>query len=305
MNLSVCPCCGFKFEGDLERDPCASCGARAVGPPLSKPVGELPFYGRSVFVAVMGGLVLLTFLVSTAIALFETKPLFFRFWSIMGAAETAAWRLKWIAIPASLIALWLGHIICKSIRRNPKRFAGIRMAHGGLLSSALVVVMMLTFIGITIPARLRQRDEAGYAASYARAYAINLGFLEYRERFGTLPATPDDLNEALASKAIPDPDGSIAEAVKDMYGSSYSPSGDLAALPKKKTRTLRGTALRNASLRSTDDGPTGGISFTRYELRLPGPDKKLGTDDDLIMRDGLIIKAVEPEEQNPDASNKP
>ncbi|PYS50352.1 MAG: hypothetical protein DMF68_07575 [Acidobacteria bacterium] len=200
----------------------------------------------------------------------------------------------------------LSHLICKSIRSNPKRFAGIRMAHGGLASSALVAVLMLTFIGITIPARLHQRSEADYAAAYAHGYAINLGFLEYRERFGTLPATPDDLKEALASKAIQDPDGAIAEALKDMDGSSYSPSGDLAALPKKKTRTLRGTALRNASLRSTDDEPAGGIAFTRYELRLPGPDKKLGTDDDLIMRDGLIIKAVEPEEeQTPDATNKP
>jgi len=303
--VAICPCCGFKFEGDLARDGCSSCGARAVGPPLSKPVSELPFYGRSVFVAVMGGLTLVTFFVSAAIALFENKPVSLRFWSLMGAAETAAWRLKWIAIPASLIALWLSHIICKSIRREPRRFAGIRMAHGGLLSSALMTVMLITFICITIPARLRQRADAGYAAAYAHAYAINLGFLEYRERFGTIPATPDDLKEALASKAIADPDGSIAEAVKDVDASAYTPGADLAALPKKKTRTLRGTALRNASMRSTDDEPAGGIAFTRYELRLPGPDKKLGTDDDLIMRDGLIIKAAEPEEQTPDATNKP
>jgi hypothetical protein len=224
----------------------------------------------------------------------------------MGAAETAAWRLKWIAIPASLVALWLSHMICKSIRSNPKRFAGIRMANGGLVSSALVAVMIITFIGINIPARLRQRIEADSAATYSHLHAINLGFLEYRERFGTFPATPDDLKEALASKAIPDPDSLIAEAVKEMDGSSYSPGGELAALPKKKSRSLRGTALRNASLRSMDDEPSGGISFTRYELRLPGPDKKLGTDDDLIMRDGLITKAVEPEEeQTPDAANKP
>ncbi|MDQ3821276.1 MAG: hypothetical protein M3362_26850 [Acidobacteriota bacterium] len=303
--MTVCPCCGFKFEGDLARDGCRRCGARAVGPPLSRPVSELPLYGRSVFVAAIGVLMLLTFLLSTAVALFEAKPVSFRFWPLMGAAETAAWRLKWVAIPASLAALWLSHTVCKSISRSPGRFAGIRVAHGGLLSSALAAVMMITFIGITIPARLRQRDEAAYAAAYAKANAINLGFLEYRQRFGTLPATPDDLKEALASRAIMDPDGSIAEAVKEMDGGSYNPSGDLAALPKKKARGLRGTALRNASLRSSDDGPAGGISFTRYELRLPGPDKKLGTDDDLIMRDGLITKAVEPEEQANEVTNKP
>ncbi|HYJ46304.1 MAG TPA: hypothetical protein VEV81_06785, partial [Pyrinomonadaceae bacterium] len=68
MNLTVCPCCGFKFEGDLH-DGCASCGARAVGPPLSKPISELPFYGRSLFVGAVGGLLLITFLVSTILAL--------------------------------------------------------------------------------------------------------------------------------------------------------------------------------------------------------------------------------------------
>ncbi|HKC64303.1 MAG TPA: hypothetical protein VKB86_11730, partial [Pyrinomonadaceae bacterium] len=184
-------------------------------------------------------------------------------------------------------------------------FAGIRMAHGGLLSSVFVAVMMITFIGITIPARLRQYQQDAYAADYAQGYTIQRAFLEYRERFGTLPATIDDLNEALASKALPDPDGSITAALKGIDASAYTPGADIAALPKKKTRSLHGTALRNASLRSTDDEPSGGISFTRYELRLPGPDKKLGTDDDLVMRDGLIIKAVEPEEQTTDATNKP
>ncbi len=106
--MTVCPCCGFKFEGDLQRDGCASCGARAVGPALSRPVRELPSYGRSLFVGVTGGVMLATFLVSTLSALFERGSASFGFWSIMGAAETAAWRLKWVAIPATIFALWTG-----------------------------------------------------------------------------------------------------------------------------------------------------------------------------------------------------
>jgi hypothetical protein len=50
-------------------------------------------------------------------------------------------------------------------------------------------------------------------------------------------------------------------------------------------------------LRSTDDVPGGGLSFTRYELRLPGPDNKIGTEDDWAMRDGLITKPVEADKQ--------
>lgn len=290
MKLTVCPCCGFKFEGDLH-DGCVSCGARAVGPPLSKPVNELPTYGRSLLASMMGGLLLLTFLTSTVIALVERTPISLRFWSLMGAAETAAWRLKWFALPASLIALWASHLICKSIRRNPKRFLAARLAHGGLALSALVALMMLTFIGITVPARLKQRELASEASIYAQGYTIQLALLEYRSRFGSLPTTPDDL------RVLPDPDGSIAAALSNIDASAYSPGADLAALPKKKSRSLRGSALRNASLRSTDDESEGGLSFTKYELRLPGPDRKLGTDDDWTMRDGLIIKPIETEEQ--------
>ena len=56
-----------------------------------------------------------------------------------------------------------------------------------------------------------------------------------------------------------------------------------------------------------DDEPDGNLSFTKYELRLPGPDKKLGTEDDWTMRDGLIVKPVDTEEQAQpaEATNKP
>ncbi|HEX8888077.1 MAG TPA: hypothetical protein VF779_02815 [Pyrinomonadaceae bacterium] len=298
--MTVCPCCGFKFEGDLH-DGCASCGARAVGPPLSKPVSELPTYGRSLFAGVMGGLLLLTFLISTIVALAERTPVSFRFWSLMGAAETAAWRLKWFALPASLIAFWASHLICKSIRRNPNRFLAARLAHGGLASAALVALMMVTFIGITIPARIKQRELASDASIYAQGYTIQRALLQYRSRFGSLPTTPDDL------RVLPDPDGSIAAALSNIDPSAYSPGADLAALPKKKSRSLRGSALRNASLRSMDDESDGGLSFTKYELRLPGPDRKLGTEDDWTMRDGVIVKPIETEEsaRPVEAQNKP
>jgi hypothetical protein len=298
--LTVCPCCGFKFEGDLN-DGCESCGARAVGPPLSKPVNELPTFGRSLFVGVMGGLLLLTFFISTIAALTERSPVSLRFWSLMGAAETAAWRLKWIALPASFIALWAGYLICKSIRRNPHRFLAARLAHGGLASTALVAVMMVTFIIITIPARVRQNQLASDASIYAQGYTIQRALLEYRSRFGSFPTTTDDL------RALPDKDGSIAAALSNIDPSAYSPGADLAALPKKKQRNLRGSMLRNASVRSMDDEPDGGLSFTKYEMRLPGPDKKLGTEDDWMMRDGLIVKPVEAEEQaqSVEAPNEP
>jgi hypothetical protein len=293
--LTVCPCCGFKFEGDLQRDGCASCGARAVGEPLSRPAQELPFYGRALFVGATGGIIFLTFLISTTLALFESTTVSLRFWSVVSAAETAAWRLKWIALPAMILALWAGSLICKSIRRNPKRFAGSRIAHTGLSATALIAVMFATFIGITIPERLRQHERGNDAATYAKGYTIARALLEYRSRFGTLPATLDELRDGL--KVIPDTDGSIAAALSGVDASAYNPGAEVASIAKKKSRPLRGSALRDATLRTTDDAPGGGLSFTKYELRLPGEDKKIGTDDDWAIRDGLIIKPVEAEEQ--------
>lgn len=295
--MTVCPCCGFKFEGDLQRDGCESCGARAVGPPLSTSTPELPFYGRALFVGALGSILLITFLVNILVTLFERAPGSLDFSFVISAAETAAWHLKWVVLPVTMIAIWAGSLICASIRRNRKRFAGSRIAHCGLMASVLVALMVATFICTSIPERLRQRQLGLAAADYAQAYTLHRAFLEYRTLYGTYPATTDDVWGALASKAIPDPDGSIAAALVGIDTNAYSPGADLASLPKKKPRSLHGSALRNASLRSTDDAPDGGLTFTKYELRLPGPDKKMGTEDDLILRDGIIIKPVASEQQ--------
>ena len=71
--MTICPCCGFKFEGTLSQG-CASCGAFSVGEALPKPEHELPAYGRSLLLAVTGALMVLVFLVQTFIALFQRAP---------------------------------------------------------------------------------------------------------------------------------------------------------------------------------------------------------------------------------------
>ncbi|HYE64819.1 MAG TPA: hypothetical protein VD966_04510 [Pyrinomonadaceae bacterium] len=283
--MTVCPCCGCKFEGDL-RAGCVACGARAVGEPLAAPEHELPAYGRALLVGAMGLLLLVAFFVSTLIALFESAPLSLQFWSLVAAAQTAAWRLKWIALPGTLIALWGGSMLYSSMSQAPARFAGQTIARGGLTASALVAVMMLTFIGVTVPERLRQRRRGIEAGFYAQGWTIKRALLEYRARYGTFPASLDDLRERL-----PDADGSIAAALAGIDSNAYKPSADLAALPKLKPRTQKGAALRRVSLTPTTvDALDEGISFTNYEVRMPGEDKVLGTNDDWTIRDGIITK---------------
>ncbi len=296
--MTICPCCGFKFEGTLSQG-CASCGACSVGEALPKPEHELPSYGRSLLLAAIGSLMVLVFLIQTIIALVQratrltptlalSSVLPFDFWSWVAAGETAAWRLKWIAIPVTIVVLWGSLKIYRSMLKSPARFCGLGYAKAGLMASALVPVLIAVLIGVTVPERLRQRQDGLQAAANALGYRLDRALVEYKARYGTLPAELKDL------RRLPDADGSIAAALSNLDASAYKPSADLAALPKQKSRTLRGAVIRNASMdAATDDLPGEGISFTNYDLPLPGADKLMGTEDDLIVRDGVIIKASE------------
>jgi hypothetical protein len=287
-KLTICPCCGFKFTGDL-RAGCANCGARAVGEPLARPEHELPSYGRALLVGVAGASALLAFLIATLTALLQRATLSFDFWSLIASAETAAWRLKWLALPFAVVSIWLGWRICESIRKEPVRFMGSRVAQGGLIASVSFALLVATFIGITVPERLRQHERGVEAGYRARLYTHNRAFMEYRARFGTFPADISDLRN------LPDADGSIAELIRHAEQTSYKPWTELAATqpPPAKSRRLRGAAIQPAALNSdSDDAQREGVPFTNYELRLPGEDKILGTEDDWLMRDGIVRPAT-------------
>ena len=262
------------------------CGARAVGEPLARPEYELPAYGRALLVTMMGTFAILLFLAVTIVALVGRAASPFNFSSIVAAAETGAWHLKWIGFPLALVSVWISWRIYTSIRNQPLRFMGARFARGGLVASVLFAVMMTTLIGITVPERLRQRQRAIEATYRARLYTHNRAFMEYRLRFGTFPTDLNDLRN------LPDDDGSIAELMTQGESISYKPWTELAATQPApaKSRRLRGAAIQPATLNAGADDSSGeGVPFTNYELRLPGEDKILGTDDDWLMRDGMIL----------------
>jgi hypothetical protein len=301
--VRICPCCGFKSNSVLTRassEGCQSCNARAVGEPLPRAEHELPSYGRSLLLAVTGTLMVLMFLTQTFIALtqrysrgatsnlafFSMIPFDPRSW--LAAAETAAWQLKWVMMPVTVPVIYMSRKLYRSIVQSPSRFCGLRYARKGYMTSAAVPLLILILIGVTLPERLRQRQLSIRAGFNAQGYRIDRALLEYREEFGTLPSDLKDLSR------LPDSDGSIAAALKDIDAGGYKASADMAAVPKQKPQQLRGAVIRNASLNTTSDELLGErLSFTNYELQLPGADKLLGTEDDLLVRDGVITKASE------------
>jgi hypothetical protein len=294
--VTICPCCGFKSNGVLS-DGCQSCGVQPVGEPLPRPEHELPSYARALVLAVTGTLMVLVFLTQTIIALAQVStrgarsslmalsmiPFDWRSW--LAAGETAAWRLKWVMIPVTVLVVFGSRKLYRSMLAEPSRFCGQRYARSGYLASATVPLLILILIGITVPERLYQRQLGIEAGLNAQGYRIDRALLEYRQKFGTLPSDPrKDLGQ------LPDPDGSLAAALKNLDLSGYRPTADLAAVPNKKAQQLRGAVIRNASISMADETPTERLSFTNYELPLPGPDNVMGTEDDLTVRDGVIYK---------------
>jgi hypothetical protein len=299
--VTICPCCGFKSEAVLNRtsnDDCQACGARSVGEPLPRPEHELPSYGRSLVLVVTGTLMVLIFSIQTIISLVQRSPgagtsklalasiVPLDFWSWVAAAETASWRLKWIMIPITILVVFGSRKLYRSIAHSPARFCGVRYARNGYLVSVLVPLLVLIFIGITVPARLSHREWGIEAGINAYIYRTDRALKEYRVTFGTLPSDLKDLSR------LPDPDGSIAAALKNIDNAAYTANVEVAAVPNQKPRTLRGAVLRNASITTgSDDILSEGLSFTNYELRLPGPDKVMGTEDDLLVRDGVRFES--------------
>jgi hypothetical protein len=284
--LTTCPCCGEKFEGELS-DGCASCGARAVGPPLARPERELPGYGHAFAVCAAGMILLVAFAAALVSALFQRETFALGARDLLRAAEIAAWRLKWTALPAALLLSFLCSKLYARMRREPSRFVGHAHARAGLAVTFAVALALSTFIGITIPERLRVRELARRAADNALLYETDIALGRYRRQFGTYPATISDL------RRLEDTDGSVARLLTTIAPGEYKPETDIASLTtgRAKARSKRrGTVIR-ARASNADDLLDDSIVLTNYEVTLPGRDRLLGTDDDLYIRDGLILDA--------------
>jgi hypothetical protein len=272
----MCPCCGEGFEGELEEG-CASCGARRVGPPLALPERVLPSYGHALAVCAAGLGLLLAALGATVGALLQFERFSLAPKALLRAAETAAWRLKWTALPAGLVLIVLCEWLCARMRRAPARFVGHAHARAGLATVATVTLALFVLIGVTVPERLRMRELARRAAENAVLYETDLALARYRKRFGTYPAALTDL------RRLEDPDGRIARLLATIAPGEYKAETDLASI--STGRPAKARARRRAGTADTTDA---GIALTNYGLTLPGRDRVLGTADDLYIRDGRI-----------------
>ena len=231
---------------------------------------------------------LVGFLASTTVVWIVSKGAALDLGTIIAAGQTAAWQLKWISVPVAIAVIYGASRALRTIRESPADFGGLRLARGGFSAAILATLMVATLIGVTVPERLRRRQWGIEAAELARGYTLHRALLEYRAQHGTLPPRGEWVQRL---STLPDPDGSIAEALRNSDASGYDATSVVAAAARETKPLPRGGALRNVSLNTTADAQI--VSFTNYELRLPGKDKKLNTEDDLVVRDGLILTLPE------------
>ena len=272
----MCPCCGEGFEGEAG-GACASCGARRVGPPLAEPERVLPSYGHALAVCAAGLALLATTLGATVSSLLQFEEFSLAPKTLLRAAETAAWRLKWTALPGGVLLMVVCEWLYARMRRAPSRFVGHPHARAGLAAVATVTLALFVLIGVTVPERLRMRELGKRAAENALLYETDLALARYRKRFGTYPAALTDL------RRLEDPDGSVARLLSVVAPGEYKAETDIASLSPGRAKS-RGK--RRA--RATADTSDAGIALTNYGLTLPGRDRLLGTADDLYIRDGRI-----------------
>jgi len=256
-------------------------------------------YGPAVITATSGLVPLAAFL-GTVVVGWIVKGAGLRFGAFMNAGQVAAWQAKWIALPMAVVTLWGGARLTRNIRRTPERFAGLRLARTGFSAAVVATLLVATLIGLTVPERLRRRQWAFDAAENARGYTLHRALLEYRDLHGALPPQEDLVREL---KTLPDPNGSIAEALRFVDSNGYQPGAVLAAAAPKSKTLQRGGAIQKTSLTTTVDQPS--VSFQNYDLRLPGADRKLNTGDDLMIRDGLIMTLPEFREYVTSVSSAP
>lgn len=301
-RLTLCPCCGARFDGSLAVDGCTNCGARQVGEPLARPAAcELPHYGRSLFALACGVNLIIVFLAATLMRAFERGAN--DFWAIVAASETAAWQLKYVWLPLTVVAAFLTARLYKTVCRNQVRFGGARLAGAGAALSVAAFVLGIMLVGVTIPERLRQRRLAAQAHNEAVLYQAAAVLLEYSARYGTLPGEIEDLRK------LPDTDGRVAQVIANFSDAeAYTPASSMQASAAKAATTkpqrrgngnLRSTAAvaatamraRNISFKSAAPDVNDGVTFTNYDLVWAGADGIIGTDDDRALRDGLLVAA--------------
>lgn len=167
----------------------------------------------------------------------------------------------WAASGAVLVAVSARRAI-RLIRAHPERYGGYRVATS-VLTVTLVGGSLIGGYGFSrIPRLLEKRRIRATAATAATFYEISNLVESHRRKTGSYPSSGEVLRR-FAGRPLP----------KDYWDRliSYETTAEISDARKGG----------------------GGIQFNNFELRSPGPDGELDTQDDIVMRDGVLYSNAE------------
>jgi hypothetical protein len=180
---------------------------------------------------------------------------------------------KWLAV-VGVIAIWAAWRAVRLAHRDPDLYGGYRTAVATLTVAAVVATVSLGYGASHIDQILKDREIRERAATEAAFRHISYLLEIHKAATGSFPSRTQVLANP-ASEPLP----------TDYWGKDIKYQSYTEAIADG---SLRGG---NGSMRGT------GIPFNNFELRSAGPDGKEGTDDDIIMRDGIFMTVSELKKQ--------
>lgn len=176
---------------------------------------------------------------------------------------------KFLAFGAILV-IWSAWRAMKLAKNNPQGYGGYRVATATLTVTLIASLGISGYVvGYGIPRFLRNREirrDAATKADMIRYYANVLE--EYKRIYGSYPRNAQEAAK-VSNEPLP----------ADYWNHNISYQSRIGAV----ANALPGRTA---------------ISFSNFELRSKGPDELEGTDDDIIMRDGLFYTVAELKSQS-------
>ena len=191
------------------------------------------------------------------------------------AVGLAAIVTKWLA-PLALIPAWYAMRAMRLEKSDPASYGGYRLA-AVTLTIALTGSAVLAVYGIAnIPRALENRRIRHVAGTQAAMYHLANLVEDYRHTFGSYPRDTQEIKKVL-TETIP----------ADSWETTIRYQSYPEALVDSNLRNDPGPARHGAA----------SIQFNNFELRSAGPDGIQGTDDDIIMLDGVFYTNAEIKKQ--------
>ncbi len=168
---------------------------------------------------------------------------------------------KWLAF-AGLLVVWASRRAMKLARREPEGFGGYRTASATLIVTLAAGAVAAGYTIAYVPKFLQDRQAKREAYTRAEMYRAAGRLEAYKRRYGSYPSTPQDYGKAI-DEQMP----------IDYWENGIKYQGYTEALVQSSGMS--------------------GISIANFELRSAGADEIEGTDDDIIMRDGIFFTNAE------------